>query len=494
MRKRVVAMTLAVIGALVVGCTPSDQPTETMTTQANGTSPQGVTPTATPQAEVAASSPADTTSVAAGSRFAALWTVPTGIVPTSRPALLGTTVAAGGIDGSVAAYSIDGGSQLWRVNLRAPIADLLPGAGGFIAAARDHLVLLNPEDGSEVARVDLDDAVTSLMALTSTSIYVGTSSGLAAIDLPDFTLRWAVADESSPVVGALTIRDGVVFAVEDSGAVLALRAADGTQVFRSPLPAETGGGGLVREQIFYVGTVDQVVALRTPDGSLLWSRSVDGPLLNGVQGGTNQLILGAADGVIEARSFTGDQTWSTRLDSDLSGRLVVTRDIVVAAGIDGRLVALDVRDGSIRSSLQLPDAPVTPAVAFDEAIWFGLSDGTICAVTVGEPADQPLFSGEGVWTLPSSGSFRLRDRSVTLQIGADADRLVEWRVSSQPDEEVILSVLTSDGHVAATNMGKVSLSDSVRVELSAGEVYRLRIERTNPEGETILSVIESVLQ
>ena len=171
----------------------------------------------------------------------------------------------------------------------------------------------------------------------------------------------------------------------------------------------------------------------------------------------------------------------------------MTSDVAVVAGRDGQLLAFDLRDGSIRSRLRLTDAPITPAVAYDGEIWFGLADGTACAVEIGESGDQPLFTRTGVWTLPPSGSFRLRDRSVELQISSSSDQLVEWRVSSQPDEEVILTVLSSEGDIMATNMGDIALSDTVRIRLRANSVYRLRIERPRPEGQTILSVIESVV-
>ena len=393
------------------------------------------------------------------------------------------------------AFDLGDSTPLWSLRTTGPVNDLLATDRGFLLAAHDTLLLIAPETGEVIYATELPAPATALIAATETTAYVGIATGIVAVDLERGDLRWATERSASPPTGELALYDGAIYSVEEAGAVSALRDSDGELLFRVSLPGEAGAGPLVgREHV--VAVADRTAVLLSPrNGALSGSFESGRLMIHGAAGAENLLILGSADGTLTARSIpAGAVRWNVSLGSDLAQAPIVTANVVIAAGFDGMLVSYDLRDGSIRSTLRLPDTPVTPSVWYGESLWFGLANGTLVALGLGESVDEPLFDSQSIWTLPDSGTFRLQERSVTLQIGSVIDAVVEWRVSSRPDEELMLSVLTQEGDVLATNMGAVALSDTVRVTLAAGEVYLFRIERANADGEAQFSVIQRVAE
>jgi hypothetical protein len=111
-----------------------------------------------------------------------------------------------------------------------------------------------------------------------------------------------------------------------------------------------------------------------------------------------------------------------------------------------------------------------------------------------ERAEVPLFTSEGSRVLPETGTFRLRDETVSLRMRTERDAVFEISVSTAPREDLVLQVVSERGAVVASNMGKVNLSDTLRVALDAGDSYELRISRPDAAGEVTISIETVQLQ
>jgi outer membrane protein assembly factor BamB len=490
---RMLVLVLVVVFLLHVSCDRAQQPAATSDTAP--TQPVLTTQPRSAPGAVTFSESADGRAGPDFARFIALRTIPTTLRFSCRPAIRDDLVVAGSADGRVCAFPLSGGSISWERPLDAPVDDLVALSDGFLVASRHSVMLLSASDGAVIGAVELPAPVGTLMNVTRSTLYVGTAIGIAAIDLEEFVLKWSTDQAGSWLIGWLSIAEGVVYAVEEDGALIAVEASDGNEVFGVSLPGHGVAGPLIRDNRVIVATIDGWVALSRTDGSFIASAANDGPVLTGPVASNSVVALVTADGVLTGYAIdSGAELWSVSVGHLSAGVPVVAPDAVILAGVNGTVFSVDIRNGDPIASTRLPERPITPAVIYSDELWMGLADGTLVAIVMGEPADDPLFTSEGIWSLPTAGSFRLGDRAVVLQIEATESGLAEWRVSSRPDEELILSVSTSDGEVLATNMGKVTLADTVRVPLEAGETYLLHIERIEPEGETRLSVVESLIE
>lgn len=153
----------------------------------------------------------------------------------------------------------------------------------------------------------------------------------------------------------LAYGQGSVFAASADGLVAAHEARSGQPQWSTRLPASPSGGPSFVAGRVIVGALDgSVHALDPADGSLLWSTQLTSEVLAGADGNRELIVVRSQDGRVsgvDARN--GARRWVLSRDVPLlslrGNSTPVVRGETVFVGFDtGRLMALDLRDGSVR--------------------------------------------------------------------------------------------------------------------------------------------------
>ncbi len=250
-----------------------------------------------------------------------------------RQILSGPVVAEGkafamDAEATVSAFDLDGGRRIWRVDLE-PEDEDAGYFGGGVAYDNGRLFVT-----TGFARVYALDA--------------GTGETI-----------WE-ARASAPMRAAPTVADGRVFAVTLDNQLLALSAEDGRELWtHSGLTEATGiiGGAspaVSGSIVIAPYSSGELFAIRVENGRVLWSESLS-----------------------RIERFSAVSTLS-----DIAGRPVIDRDLVIATSHAGRSIAIELRRGGPAWELNA-GGPADPWVAGDTLFLIG-GDARVLAVTRSE--------------------------------------------------------------------------------------------------------------
>lgn len=272
---------------------------------------------------------------------------------------------------------------------------------------------------------------------------------VSAHGLADGRLRWRAnttpeGQSASALGGGAAVAEGIVYVTTGAAEVLALAAADGAVRWRVRLPQPARGAPTVAGGRIFVPTIENhLLALSTEDGRRLWTYRAGAlttiPLglpAPAVEGET--VVAGFGTGELVALRITdGRLLWSESVGSGnasladivgITGLPLIDRGRVVATGLSGTTIAVDLRSGR-RLWERAFGGPAGPVGAGDwvfavtrnaQALAVGREDGRIRWVTdlapqgEGQPADPPRFGrpivAGGRILLPSSrGELLLLD-------------------------------------------------------------------------------------
>ncbi|MBL6934644.1 MAG: PQQ-binding-like beta-propeller repeat protein [Alphaproteobacteria bacterium] len=174
---------------------------------------------------------------------------------------------------------------------------------------------------------------------------------------------WFTFGSEESMGGGLAYEGGRVFISTGFAQLIALKAEDGSEVWRESLPGPMRAPPTVQDGRIFVITIDnQVFALSTESGEKLWSHA--GIMESaGVLGGASPavakgvVVVPYSSGEIFAlRASNGRPLWSDNLGavnvldavsslSDIRGRPIIDGNRIIAISHSKRMVALDLRSG-----------------------------------------------------------------------------------------------------------------------------------------------------
>jgi len=115
---------------------------------------------------------------------------------------------------------------------------------------------------------------------------------------------------------------------------------------------QVGGAGgfvfapaLIGDSIYATGQDGQLARFEADSGKLIWRVDVGTKLSSGVGGGNNLLLVGTAKGAVLAFDHDGKPLWQAKVSSEVLSAPQTAEDIVVVRTGDGRIYGLDAKDG-----------------------------------------------------------------------------------------------------------------------------------------------------
>jgi outer membrane protein assembly factor BamB len=179
---------------------------------------------------------------------------------------------------------------------------------------------------------------------------------------------WKQPLTAAPLFPAVIADRRVVVPLEP-GTVLALRSADGAEMWRVERAAEqplAAVNGLV-----LVATADGVHALEAADGTGAW-RAATGPVTAPLLAQDGWVIASSGTQVMALRAADGAVLW-TREMASLAAQPSIEGDRLYLPLADGRVVSLVLATGEDRWTRRLGGAP-TQVLAFAEQVFVGSAD------------------------------------------------------------------------------------------------------------------------
>ena len=282
------------------------------------------------------------------------------------------------------------------------------------------LAILQPDAAPAPPPLDARWAVTfeSTPAATpgydATSAYIPLKGGqLVAVNLDRGTIRWTldVASALTPASG-----EGLVFTVNDQ-VIEARDAQTGATRWATPLP----GGAAV--PVFYdtgwllaSTTSGDLAALRASDGTVVWRRQFGAPLSGPPGPARDRLYLSLEDNRLVCVLLTnGEIVWSRALPARVTSLLALEDQLVVGSAAK-RVMSIDLENGRERWGWNVGgDISGLPA-ADEKRIYFAARDNVLRAV---DRKSGNLRWKANLQSRPAGGPLRLPDTLLMPMVSSE---------------------------------------------------------------------------
>ncbi|MCB1591314.1 MAG: PQQ-binding-like beta-propeller repeat protein [Alphaproteobacteria bacterium] len=371
-----------------------------------------------------------------------------------------------------------------------------PQAGGYPNHSMQNLAL--SKDLNRVWKTGIGSGGSGALPLTAQPVIaegriytLDTDFSLRATDAQSGKLLWKTdieneEEDDSVISGGIGYANNMLFITNGYNELLKVKAADGSIVWRKPLPAASRAAPTVLEGRIYVTTLDnRLVALSEETGDNLWTYvgiAETAGLLGAASPAANTSIVVAvfSSGEITAlRPENGSVAWSDNMTStrgygggleslsDIRALPVLDHNLVITLGFGGKLIAFDETTGTRVWQREIGGSE-TPWVAGNflfvlsnsqQLIALNIEDGGIVWIT-----QLPRFenekdrSGPITWKAPVMGSGRLilagTDGQKIEVNAADGKSVKSWKDGKTPAVPPIIAsntlfVLSVDGTLAA---------------------------------------------
>jgi outer membrane protein assembly factor BamB len=218
------------------------------------------------------------------------------------PLLDNNTIYVATDGGTITAVSTEGGAQLWRVGLRAPILESPLDAGDRIVVftAADSVYALRKRDGALAVGAPTRSSPSAAPAISGTTIIVPMQdSTVVGYDVRDLRELWQIPTSSPVLTAPVVTASGSVYVAARDGNLYRIR--DGKTEL--------------------LGNVGHSVS-----PSLTLAR--------------DHLILGSYDGSITAVTLAGERVWQLRFNESIVAPVAIGGQSVYVPLLRGRIVKL----------------------------------------------------------------------------------------------------------------------------------------------------------
>ena len=281
------------------------------------------------------------------------------------------------------------------------------------------LAILQPQTPAPLAldarwAVTFTSAPAATPGYDATSAYIPLKEGqLVAVSLDRGTIRWTldVATAFTPATG-----EGLVFTVSDQ-VIQARDAQTGAVRWSTPLP----GGAAV--PLFYdtgwllaSTTAGDLAALRASDGTVVWRRQLGAPLSGPPGPALDRLYLSLEDNRLVCVLLTsGEMVWSRVLPARVTALLALDDQLVVGTAAK-RVLSINLRNGRERWGWNVGGDISGVPVADDKRIYFASRDNILRAV---DRKSGNLRWKANLGSRPAGGPLRLPDTLLMPMVSSE---------------------------------------------------------------------------
>jgi outer membrane protein assembly factor BamB len=302
---------------------------------------------------------------------------------TAPPIVVDGRVFALDSDGAVSAFSISGGSALWRASL-APTTDK---TGPGFSAITENIMNLTAEDGGGYG---------GGIAADGGRIYAASGFGaVIALDPATGNRIWE-KNLSVPIRVAPTAAMDRLFVLTVEGKLFCLSTIDGAELWVvRGLPQQASLGlnaspAVEGDVVVVPYSTGDLVALRVTDGSGLWSESLSRSRTTSqlasmsdaarpvVDNGT-VFAVGHGGRMIATAANTGERLWSLTVPGTQPP--YVAGDSVFVVDTSGQLMAIARKDGRTQWTVKLPGSTAWAGpVLANGILWLASKEGKLTGV------------------------------------------------------------------------------------------------------------------
>lgn len=289
-------------------------------------------------------------------------------------------------NGQVSAFSLSGGSAVWRASLAPTVAD---NGGGFSFNTNSFFSLGGTDGGAYGGGIAADGG----------RLYGASGYGTVVAMNPANGARLWEKNLGAPVRASPTAAGERVFVVTTEGILFCLSGVDGTELWSARgLPQQASlilnaSPAVDGDLVVAPFASGDLVALRIVDGSSAWSDSLSRSRTTSQLTSLSDAARPAIDGgmvfaighggrMIAAAETTGERLWSLNVPG--TQMPLVAGETVFVVDTSGQLMAITRRDGKIQWTAKLPDSNnwAGPTLAGGQ-LWLASSKGTLIGVDAG---------------------------------------------------------------------------------------------------------------
>ncbi len=333
----------------------------------------------------------------------ALWTATVGkgedtLGIGQHPVVVDGRVFAAAVEGGVSALDLQTGQQAWRYDSKLALSGG-PGAGEglvVVGSLEGDVIALDAADGHEKWKAKLNNEILSAPVVSGGMVFVHSNDGrLTAFDAASGERRWFYAGDMPALTvrgnASVTMGPGIVFLAGDNGSVTALNAQNGNVMWSTPVAEPDGRSELERmvdvdaapalegTALFASSYKNHTVAIDGPSGQVLWESDRGGA--RGVGLSNSAVVITDRDGnVVGLDKNTGGSLWQ---QDGLRNRKVtapaVQGDYAVVGDYKGVLHWIRLNDGAFAARSKLGDAVSGRPVVSGEIVVVQSSDGKLAA-------------------------------------------------------------------------------------------------------------------
>ncbi len=332
---------------------------------------------------------------------------------TAQPVIAGGRVITMDANGTVSAFALDRGRELWRTNTR-PKKNRSTNVGGGVAASattvwattgRAEVLALDAATGHIRWRKPLGSPARSSPTLADGRLYTTTLEGkllafAADTGEPAWNYQASTTVTSLFAVSSPAAADGFVIAGFNSGELVAVRADSGALAWSDSLASAQGTSSLTdlsaisalpvidQGRVFAIGVDGLLVSLDLRSGRRLWERDVGGSETPWVAGEsmwvlTQEQALAALD-PRDGRPFWVDSLERFHNVKQQSGSVywvgpLLAGGKLIAASSDGQIAAFDPARGTLLGSRKGGNSVTISPIAASGTLILLDDEGTLAA-------------------------------------------------------------------------------------------------------------------
>jgi outer membrane protein assembly factor BamB len=276
----------------------------------------------------------------------------------------GQRVFAASYKGTVTAYDLAGGKQIWQRALRAPLSGGPAAADGLlvVGSSKGDVIALSEQDGAQRWRVRINSEILAAAAIGNGLVVVrGVDGKLHGLSAKDGSENWMLDQQVPRLSLRGTSRPVIVgdYAIcgFDNGRVVAALTGNGTTAWETAVGQSHGSTELQRlidvdaqvvvdgDDLFAVAYQGRVARLARENGEIVWARDLSS--FRGLAVDPNAVYVSTAEGdLVRLDRRTGSEQWRVKkLERRQLSAPVVYGSLVAVADFAGIIHWFDAATG-----------------------------------------------------------------------------------------------------------------------------------------------------